>query len=535
MFSRHLYIATLFAIFLSLSPAYGADATGSVDIGIVYQELEGFGASGAHYENWLVAHPLKNEIYDVIFGQLGLDIYRIRNTHEILPEYIDRTAQIIQAAELSLGHPVKIMINSGSPPAYLKSNGDTKAGTLKKDDYGNYMYTEYAQWWMASLAEYSSHGINVDYVSMQNEPDYLNVKWDTCKFTPTETEEWAGYNLAFEAFYQELNSQMPELPKLLAPETMGFGGSQEYIDALIDANHVYGFAHHLYSDGFYYNPDSFILDMQIYASKYGYKPLLQTECSGTDDHLYYIGVMALVRHMHNSLVHEGVCAYLYWDLFWGFWEGDAGGLVTIDFPWDEDPGYIINKTYYAFKQYSAFTDPGWRRVEASTDSSDLRITAFTNPDVNELSIVIINVSDAGINLTLPLKNFTPNSSGVYRTSETESTAYVGTFDELQPLLLPAESITTISLTGSPLPENCAGVQVAGFSLISDISGDCYVNYTDLDILTDYWLDENCNEPDDCQGANINEQGSVNLVDFSIFTSLWLQCNNPEDANCAPNW
>ena len=33
------------------------DASGSVNVGTVYQELEGFGASGAWYEGWLTAHP----------------------------------------------------------------------------------------------------------------------------------------------------------------------------------------------------------------------------------------------------------------------------------------------------------------------------------------------------------------------------------------------------------------------------------------------------------------------------------------------
>jgi hypothetical protein len=37
---------------------------------------------------------------------------------------------------------------------------------------------------------------------------------------------------------------------------------------------------------------------------------------------------------------------------------------------------------------------------------------------------------------------------VYRTSETEHTAYIGTFDQSQPLTLPPQTITTISLTST---------------------------------------------------------------------------------------
>ncbi len=415
-------------------------ATGLVDVNTVYQELEGFGASGAWYENWLPAHPLRNEIYDCLFGQLGLDIYRIRNTYDISSSNISNSAKIIQAAESSLGHPIKIMISSWSPPAYLKSNGNTAGGTLKKDANGNFMYSEFAQWWADSLLEYSSHGIDVNYVSIQNEPDWV-TDWDTCRLTPTETAEWAGYNLAFDAVYQELSLRMPDMPKLLAAEACGCNHSQAYIDALIDPNQVYGFAHHHYSDGDYDNPDSFIPAMENLAANYGYKPLFQTEYSRGSGEEPFSVALDLARHMHNSLVHEGTCSFMYWDLFWG----NEGGLVSLDNPWQSNPGYTINHTYYAFKQYSAFTDPGWHRVEASTDSSSLRISAYKSPDQTQLTVVIINDADLSIDLMLSLGEFLPEDSEVYRTSGRERTSYIGTFDQSQPLPLGPQTITTVSL------------------------------------------------------------------------------------------
>jgi glucuronoarabinoxylan endo-1,4-beta-xylanase len=419
------------------------NATGSVDVSTVYQELEGFGASGTWYENWLLAHPLKNEIYDVLFGQLGLDILSLQNTYDIRDIYSN---EILAAAESSLGHPLKILLISGAPPAYLIGNEGTAPGTLARYPGGGYKYREFAQWWADSLEVYSNHGINADYVSVQNEPDW-QVNWDSCKFTPTETAEWAGYNLAFEAVYQELASRMTDMPKLLAPDSFGCSASRAYIDELIDPSHVYGYAHHLYADGDYDNPDSFIPAMQSFAAKYGDKPLFQTEYARLAVEEAFSVALNLARHIHNSLVHEGVCSFCYFNLFWG----DEGGLVTLDFPWQPNPGYTINHTYYAFKQYSAFTDPGWHRIEASTDSSGLRISAFKNEDGSKLTVVIINVSDIYIDLTLSLGSFSPDSSKVYRTSETEHTAYIGTFDQTLPLMLSAETITTVSLTGSYVP------------------------------------------------------------------------------------
>lgn len=428
------------------------NAAGSVDVSTVYQELEGFGASGAWYEGWLTNHPQKNEIYDVLFGQLGLDIYRLRNTYDIDQDNITSSAEIIAAAETSLGYPVKIMISSWSPPAYLKSNGNVAGGTLAWHPDGSYKYDEFAKWWADSLAAYESHGINIDYVNIQNEPDY-SAPYDSCKFTPRETSEWPGYNMAFEAVYQELASRMTDMPKLLADDSSGFVISKEFIRELIDPNHAYGYAHHLYEDSRYYangqydKPDYLIQGMQDFAVKYGDKPLFQTEYSCLYDMKPFNVAFNTARHIHNSLVHEGICSYLYWSLFWG----DDRGFVTLDDPWRDNPGYTINPVYYAFKQYSAFTNPGWHRVEASTDSNDLRISAFKNDDDTELSIVIINISNVDINLTLSLGAFAPDSSAIYRTSETEYAEYSGTFDQSQPLVLGAQSITTISLAGSYTP------------------------------------------------------------------------------------
>lgn len=422
-------------------------AAGSVNLHRVHQTLEGFGAAGAWYEGWLTSHPLKSEIYDCLFRQLGLDIYRIRNTYGFEPGYMDRSVEIVKAAEASLGHPIRVMISSWSPPGSLKSGGNVVGGTLKKDASGRYVYGDFADWWADSVAYLSSRGIETEYVNIQNEPDYL-ASWASCKFTPTETSAWAGYNLAFESVYQELHSRMSKMPKLLAPETCGFGGAQAYIDALVDDSHAYGWAHHLYGDGSYHAPDAYIPGMSSFATQYGDKPLLQTEfAKGESTPLTFTDAMNLAILMHNALTVEEVSAYLYWELFWV----SPRGLVSLGNPWQANPGYTVNPTYYAFKQYSAWTDPGWRRVEASTDSAVLRVSAFTSPDANELTFVVINVSDIDIALSLSLGDFLPGESSVYRTGPTQNAAYVGTFDPAQSLRLPKKTITTVHLTGAVSP------------------------------------------------------------------------------------
>jgi len=419
------------------------------------------------------------------------------------------------------------MISSWSPPVHLKSIDSLVGGTLKTDpNDGEFMYEEFAQWWADSLDDWSSRGVEADYINIQNEPDYL-ATWDSCILTSQETTLYAGYDTAFETVWNELNTRMgPNMPKMLAPETAGFSGLSTYITRLDNLSHVYGFAHHLYNGGGSYdNPDGYISSMNYYRNNYGYKPLMQTEFSkgGAGDVTAFVEAMNLAQLMHNALVFENAAAYCYWELFWV----PPKGLIS--------HYAIINPVYYAFKQYAAFTDPGWFRVGTSTSlgsTGNVRMSAFKSPDSNELTIVIINLANSDKNLTLDVNGFSPDSSEIYRTSETENTAYIGPFDENSSLLLPARSITTIH---SPALSNCAGILSAGYGLTSDIHPDCYVDYKDLKIITEYWLNTECDLYNDCAGADFEPtDDTVNLYDLSVFAQQWMWCNNPEDPNCSEN-
>ena len=422
------------------------NAEGAVDVASRYQVIEGFGASVGWLAGWLNAHPKRNKLYDLLFKQLNLSSYRFSNTYLFNNENINQTAKIIKNAERVLGRPLKIKVAAWTPPSFLKSNNSLIGGTLKKDSDGKYLYEEFAEWWADSLSNFSNKGIDVDYVSIQNEPDTV-VSYDSCKFLPTENSEWAGYNLALEAVYQELYSRMgEEMPKLLVPDTMGYRNSIAYIDALIDKEHVYGYAHHIYSDGAggFESPRSYVGGMVTYIKKYGNKPLYQTEYSRNSNYhrVSFEDAIYTAWHIHNCLVYEGVKAYYYWDLIWA---QEKKGLISLARP-KGSRGYSINPSYYGLKHFSAFTNDGWQRVKASTDSAPLKISAYISPDDSQMSVVVINTSDTDIELDLSIDGFSFDRGDIYRTGRSENCAFIGDFTESRPLALPSKSITTVALT-----------------------------------------------------------------------------------------
>ncbi len=503
------------------------NATGLVNFTVTHQTLDGFGAAGAWYDSTLVAlGNSQPNIYNVLFGNLGLDIYRIRNDYNEsdASSYMSDTATIVSNANASLGHPIRVQLSSWSPPAYLKSNNSTVEGTLAKDTNGNYRYADFAQWWADSLTAWSTAGVNAYYISMQNEPDYENTGWDTCLLDPTEDSTNAGYEQAFAALYTKLNT-LPSHPKLLAPEAANFTDTPSYISALTttDTNNVYGYAHHPY-DASASSPDGKNSTMATFASSYGSKPIMMTEFSGSGP-FAWTDAMNLAIFINNFMTIEGASAYLYWELFWS----GNDSLVTIT-----SSSYTINPVYYAMMHFSRFTDPGWQRVDANSISSNLRISAYKDPCEPNASIVIINTSTTtDMNLTLALNGFTPQNSGIYQSTSNANFAYIGTFSTSTPVFLPKQSITTIHLAGFA---DCAGVQAGGYGLEGDLNGDCYVDILDLAIMADYWLQTNSAASGNWQNGDFSPtDGTVDFIDFADFGAEWKQCNNPLDANCTPNW
>ncbi|MGA2915783.1 MAG: carbohydrate binding domain-containing protein [Sedimentisphaerales bacterium] len=475
---------------------------GQADASIRYQVLEGFGASNTWSGNGIVALGNYNPaIFDVIFGDLGLDILRLRNTYGYGDNYITNSAQTIAAGRARTGRPLKILLCSWAPSANLKSNGALNGGgnaTLARDEYGNYRYNDYAQWWYDSIVYYRSLGISPDYVSMQNEPDY-DAAWDSCRFDPTENGAVAGYDQAFDAFSVKI-ATLPNPPKMLAPETAGFISLADYINALIDRSPVYGYDHHLYNGGGGVdNPDAYIPAMTNFATAFNDKPRMQTEFSKGDVvPLTFTDSMNLALMMHNSLVVEGASSYMYWELAYSA----PQGLVMIT-----PTSWTINPVYYAFKHYSAFTDPNWQRIEASTTDPNLRISAYISPNNNQISIVIINPSYNFTTLDISsLGNFNAVSGKIYRTIATENCALIGEYEEGVSVTLPAKSIVTVALTGNT--SSCSNPPAG------DLNHDCQVDFFDIVALGASFT-----------GSQANHLTLKNIAD------TWLQCGLANPADC----
>lgn len=418
-----------------------------------HQIITGFGASLAYYENWLTAHPNKNEIYDVIFSELSLDILRFRNAFGYDTGMIDRVKQFAQGAENSLGHPIDILITSWGPPAYLKSNNDkSNGGTLKYSINGTnveFDYAGFAGWWNKSLDDYNANGIYPKYISIQNEPDF-EASWESCLMRPAEvvnaSDTIAGYNKALEAVYDTV-MQRANPPKFIGPECVGIGYNavENYINAL-DLSKLYAIGHHLYhgaESGSAENDPFTSTNYKKVGDFHPEVPHFQTEYSRAD-------WFSLAGMIMQSLEQESVEAFLYWDLIWS-----EGGLVNLHFPWDRNrwensKGYNRTKDFYVFKHYSAFIHPGWKRIGTTLNGEVLKATAFLSSSGDSASFVLINRSKMdSFKVRLHIPGYKIEDAPVFSTSENDN---FQTSDYLTDTILiaPPKSINTVDLRLSKL-------------------------------------------------------------------------------------
>ena len=164
------------------------------------QTINGFGVAQAGWSDYLYAHRKRQEIMDVMFGQDGLRLSILRG--EVFPHYDETTFNMDEDINLSLDDPFfdidfnrdenrvaegiaqrngqlwimkkakqeygvdKLIFSVWSAPAYMKSNGSTSQGFLKRGSY-----QALADYLSKFCDAYTAAGLPVYAISPANEPE----------------------------------------------------------------------------------------------------------------------------------------------------------------------------------------------------------------------------------------------------------------------------------------------------------------------------------------------------------------------------
>jgi len=433
------------------------EATVTIDLADRYQTLVGFGASLAFGEAEMTAHPRKDELFDVMFASSGFDVIRMGNRFEVgREELLSQTGEIVEAAGARMDPSPVLLMTVGSPPASFKENdsrlcsGNPDTCTLTRQDQGGFDYAGLAEFWHEALVQYGAVGVHPNYLSLQNNPDWVpssSTQADACHFLPREGLETVmvdgeSSSLSFPGYEEALGALEGSLsgleagPLLLGPETSSLDAALEFVPAF-ETSRLSALAVHLYGSDESELEASVLEEIASLASERGL-PVFQTEMNAEG--------LATAVLLHRVLTEANAEMYLQNDFTSSAsaLEANASALIRLT-----DDGFILQAPYYALAHYAYATAPGYVRLGVSVKGAEALVSAWQSPSEEQLTLVALNRTTQAIRLRLDsdalLAEF--DSSEVWRTNLNggESWANLGEFPSEGSLELPPTSIMTVSL------------------------------------------------------------------------------------------
>jgi len=434
------------------SPSLEPTALVSVDEEQRFQPLIGIGAGFSYVVDEVAQHPRKSAVLDAMFADSGLTMLRLRNRFGQQGEGdLSTTSEVVSAATERLGQRPEIILTSSSPPPALKQNdsnwceGNPDTCTLVRTDDGSFDYAGLANHLRASVEAHAAAGITVDYLSIQNNPNWVPATGDAneaCRFLPSEGTltvmtdagemqvEYPGYAQALDAVRSEL-SDLAAAPQIIGPETTNYTQVGEYV-AELDPQDVGAIAHHLYGT------DTTNLDMAALSAlgelgeQYD-RPLFQSEM--------YTDPLTTAVLMHASFAVEGVAVYLHNVLVASARDIRPDGLINLT-----SDDFVLGDSYHVIGQYSRHIRPGWVRVAADSNSSDLLASAWVSPDDDALVVVLTNSGTESQVVRLEPPANAPASTTVTRTALAglERSAELGALPSDGIVVVPAEALVTVA-------------------------------------------------------------------------------------------
>lgn len=436
-----------------------------IDTNTRYQTIDGFGGAFTWYGDRLANANNSDKGYDAFFTDAKISIVRFKNEYNygVMGKAANATAMATNYKEArdraaQYGEKITVLMSCWSPPAYLKSDNaiDNGKGTLKKNDDGEYMYKEYADWWVESLQYYMSKGIEIDYVSIQNEVDFSPESYEGCRFAVTENDQYAGYDEAFIAVYDAFQEAFgADAPILLGPETM----SCSVIDMLNYAKPILdkrpealgGLAYHLYVGGTSNETENTVKVVSYLDNFTGLETYFPDTKKWQTE--FWVGQgLETAELIWSALVNAEMNAYVYWSAIWA--DSTPDRFDSADLMEINNAGeWRLTAKYYALRHYSEFIRPGYDRIEFKAEQNYHKVCAFANEENTKVAAVIVNSTAQDMAYYISGQDYTITDSAVYQSvyngAGVEEDMYkaMGKLGQEGLVVCPANSVTTIDITG----------------------------------------------------------------------------------------
>ncbi len=193
---------------------------------------------------------------------------------------------------------LKILASCWSPPSFMKNNKKLTNGGNLLPEFRN----TYAKYLVKFINSYKNEGIDIDYITIQNEPNAIQ-KWESCLYTSSQE-----LDLIQNYVYSEFKANGIKTKILLWDHNKEKLVSR-YLNKNIDTQ-IDGFAFHWYTGDHFEN-------IQLLREKYPDKLLFHTEgCTGYSRFKKDDEVKNAEIYAHDIIgdLNYGTNAYLDWNM-----------------------------------------------------------------------------------------------------------------------------------------------------------------------------------------------------------------------------
>ncbi len=315
----------------------------AVNTSLKHQYITGFG--GMLNPTWTGDVQLNEADIDFLYGSENMGLNMIRMMIYPNPDDWNKDVEVALMANAA---GARIFASPWTPPAYMKSNNNQTGGHLLPE-----YYQDYVDHLNAYIEHMASKGIEVDAVSIQNEPD-IDVSYDGCEWTVDEM------HMFIRDYADQINA------RVIAAES--FNHKFTYTDVILEdpvaKDNLEIIGGHLYGDR------SIIRDYPL-AHSSG-KEVWMTEYLMNDEaDNYGMGwdqALEFGRVVHLSMQAD-FNAFVWWYMKRSYSFIGDGELGTTD-------GEPL-KRGYVMGHYAKYTAERQRiEVESIAGNSDLLITAY---------------------------------------------------------------------------------------------------------------------------------------------------------------
>ncbi len=381
------------------------DFTIVLDTATTYQYIDGFGAaltgSSAYLINQLNSADRNKLLTDLFDPQKGIGLNYLRitigssdfsigtysycespdiNTFAI-PERDKNDLLPVLRMIKAINPTIKILASPWSAPAWMKANNSMNGGSLK----GAEVYNDFAEYFVKYIQAFKAEDIDIDAITIQNEPMHETNGYPTMKMLWTEQNtiirdflgpKFIANNINTKIIIWDHNFDMSYYPINILNDPItrkyvagtgwhGYGGNASAIDA-VQAQHPDKDVYFTEQSGGGWNTDTRMGNMFWYMKEF----LMASVNRGSKNFLMW---NLALNEKNGPTTTTGGCQ-------------NCRGVVTIK----ADGTYLRNEEYYLLGHFSKLVRLGAVRIKNSSTNwaQGLTVSSFLNTDGTKVAVIM---------------------------------------------------------------------------------------------------------------------------------------------------